>query len=235
VAAWKDDRFKWPDGPERNESDKTVVLQNNPLLPPELETEVLAEKTASPLFTVQLHLAGLLERLLRDRAFGPDLAVRMGVAAPHHLSLVLENLHVPDVRTLGEGPILLRPDVDDRENLSDAHLRQRQVVARREADNAADPGFPSGTEEPAIVELFLRNTREEGAEVVVEDERLRVRRIAHSLRPCVSGTEVAAGIILRTPSGRNGFDLPLPGPLGPVRRDEYPFPGQEIESAVRML
>jgi hypothetical protein len=105
----------------------------------------------------------------------------------------------------------------------------------RKADNPADPGLAARAEKPAVVDLLLRHAGEKGAEVIVEDVRLRVGRIPCPLRPFIARAEIAAGIIVGAASRRNSFRLPLPRPFGSVRGDEYPFSGQEVQPSVGML
>ena len=73
-------------------------------------------------------------RLGRNRIQRPDLTVRMRVRAPHQLALVLEHLD-PGILS-PELAGLIRPGIDHVTYLRGRHLRERQIVARRKADDA---------------------------------------------------------------------------------------------------
>jgi len=67
-----------------------------------------------------------------------QLPVRMRVRDADELALVLEQEHVAHVRVGRELTHLRLPDAHDGLDRIDAHLRERQVVSRREADHARD-------------------------------------------------------------------------------------------------
>ena len=164
----------------------------------------------------------------------PDLAVRMRVRAAHDLAAVLEDLDGGDVSARAEIDRLFDPDVDDALDVGDVHLRQRQVVARREAEHAAEAGFAFRHEQPVLAPL-RRRVRVERGEVVVEHERVPIVRIARAVGAEVAGTEIAIRIMGDRRRGGDRLALALPRALHPVRRDERPFAGQRIEAAVRNL
>jgi hypothetical protein len=117
----------------------------------ELLLEVVAEEVAA--VPLEVHPLGreLARRAHRHPARRPDLAVRVGVAAPHHRALVLEDLDVSDGRVGADRRHLVRPGVHDRPDGRRVHLGEGQVVARGEAEHPAASGGGLGHEEPALV------------------------------------------------------------------------------------
>src|SRR4029077_17722792 len=82
------------------------------------------------------------------------------------------------------------------------------------------------------IEAFTRGARLQSGEVVLENECRRVRRISNSSRSSVAGTQVAirivGGLFRRLQLGY----FALPGTRGAVRRNQHPFVGQGIQSAM---
>jgi hypothetical protein len=62
-----------------------------------------------------------------------------------------------------------------------------------------------------------------------------ILRVDRAIRSGVAGTEVARRIVGWTLLVRRLFDLPLPWALRAMRRDQHPFTGQRIESAMWMI
>src|SRR5919109_1352121 len=108
----------------------------------------------------------------------PDLSVRVGIACAHHLATVLENLHVLDTGCARNRARLVGPDIDYMANVDDWHHREREIVARREADDAADTGLAGGDEQFPLRRPRGARALFEGRKIVVEHERRRVRRIS---------------------------------------------------------
>ena len=114
------------------------------------------------------------------------------------------------------------------------HPAERQVVARREADDAADTTFAFGTEE-AVLHGRLGRVRPERREVVVEDERGVVVGVPMAVRPDVARAEIAIGEI-----GRSVVDdLRLlgaePRPERAARGDQHPLVDERVVPAVRVV
>ena len=84
---------------------------------------------------------------LPDEPGRVDLPVRMRVGDADDLTLVLEAEHLLDPRPAAEIARLAPPHVDDVADRRRRHLRQRQIVARRKADDArvARPRARPGT------------------------------------------------------------------------------------------
>ena len=77
-----------------------------------------------------------------------------------------------------------------------------------------------------------RRIGQQGGKIVGKNKGVFVLRIAHTSRPFVAGAQVAGGVVLRTGFEGGFFNLPLPGPFGAMRRNQYPLAGEWIVSAV---
>ena len=167
----------------------------------------------------------------RQRRPGPDLPVRVRVGGAHRLAPVLEHLD-PAVLPPEVGR-LLRPQVDDAAHVGRRHLREREVVARREADDPARPLLALGAQQP-VLERRVARRRPERREVVGEHEGRVVGRVRLAVRPRVAGAQVAGRV-----EGRAGLDLrpllaALPRPVRPAGRHEHPLVAQRVVAAVRL-
>src|SRR5215471_16483685 len=78
---------------------------------------------------------------------GPNLTVRMCIAGPHYRPTVFEDRDIADVRFLRERYIFGDPGIDNRPDLAGAHSRKSPIVARREAQNAANPALGSSDQQ----------------------------------------------------------------------------------------
>jgi hypothetical protein len=110
-------------------------------------------------------------------------------------------------------------------------------VTRGEANHATKPGLTLCDQQaPALdIQAVVRPTRLEGGEIVIEDERPGIRRVAYTSGAGVSRTEVAGRIIFRLMPERDFLQLALPGSSGAMRRDQNPFPGKGVQSAMRIF
>src|SRR5439155_14437544 len=130
-----------------------------------------------------------------DVAGGPDLTVRVRVAAAHHLDLVLEYLHVGDVVPRPEPRRLVGPRVHDQPDLGRRHEGQRQIVPGRKAQHAAESADRARDQDSVgCFDGRLRSAGDEGREVVVEGEGRRVGGGARAVGARVAGTQIAGGI-----------------------------------------
>src|SRR5258708_7300278 len=75
--------------------------------------------------------------------------------------------------------------------------------------------------------------RQQSGEVIVKYEDIFVGGIKVSVASPVAGTHIAGWIVFEDVIERAGLYLALPGTLAAMWRDEYPFPRQRIESAMR--
>src|SRR5690242_8943866 len=165
----------------------------------------------------------------------PSLAMRMRVAGAHHGPTVFEDLHVVDRVARAQVLELLRPDIHHGVDLVRGHAREREVMARREADHPANSGSARGNQDVGAIALLTRGVGQQRGEVVVEYEGGGVLRIARTAGTQVPGTEVTVGVILRARLATGLFHHPLPGPVGPVRRDKDPFAGERVQTPVRVF
>jgi hypothetical protein len=94
-------------------------------------------------------------------------------------------------------------------------------MARREADNATDAAFSLRDKNapPFNIDLCRGCIGLQRREIVVENKRLGIGRV--SCAPCASVTraEIAIGIVGLAGFLLRRFGLPLPWPLGAMRRD----------------
>ena len=112
-----------------------------------------------------------------DGFVGPNLAVGMRIAAAHGRALVLEDLHVPDTSGVCQAVHLVGPRLDDGPDRPGVHLRQREVVPRREAHDPTAARL--GLCDEQLVARRRRSGRagQQRREVVVERERGGIRGV----------------------------------------------------------
>ena len=96
----------------------------------------------------------LFTRLVGDGLVGPNLTVRMRIAATHHLAAVFEDLDVIDEWQGADLSDLVDPDINDGANIFDLHARESQVVTRRKAHYLANATLGFGEQESAA-EIIL--------------------------------------------------------------------------------
>ena len=103
----------------------------------------------------------------------PYLAVRMWVAGAHHGAAIFKDLHMMNLRHCPQFLKLLRPGTDHALDIFWPHGGKCEVVARREADHAANSGFSLGHNQSTVFKInaVVRNGRHESSEVIVENER----------------------------------------------------------------
>ena len=207
-----DEHFKRPDRPVRDKSGKAVVLDDNPLAFFVLDLQVIREETSSFRPEVRPQALPFVSRLVRNGILCPNLTVRMGIAAPHHLPFVLKDLNVIDEGNAAQPLILFRPDINHAPDLITPHLRKRQIMTGRETDHPAHAPFSPRDQQIAGAMLRLGRIGQEGTEIVVKDERGGIGWVALVSCPEVSRTEIAGGIIRRAVFLRRSLNLSLPWP-----------------------
>jgi hypothetical protein len=103
-------------------------------------------------------------------------------------------------------------------------LRERQVVARREADYTALTRGLAGSEERTLSLLLGMIARHQQCrEIIPEHIGVGVGRINLAADTLITGAEGAGRIVLRTILS-DLLNLTEPGTLGAVGRNEKPFP-----------
>ena len=176
----------------------------------------------------------LFSGLVGERAIGPNLSVRMRIAASHHLAAVFKDLHMIDLRNCPEFEILSCPDVNHRTNGRYIHVRQSQIVARREANDPTDSCFRLCMEEVCGVAMNfdLRHIQPHRPEIIVKDECGVVTRIANSTCTLVSRAQIAQRIVAERALFRLPLSLSLPWALHAMWRDQHPVTCQRIQTAM---
>ena len=128
---------------------------------------------------------------------------------------------------------LLGPHVDDLAHARAIHARERQVVARGEADDAAGARLGLGHQQ-AVVELLVAGVGAQRREVVGEHEGGGVVGVLRAADAGVAGAEVAAGVEGGPLVGGGATLLAAqPGPLGAAGRDQHPLVGERVVAAMR--
>src|SRR5271166_2850561 len=97
MASTAQKNLEWPHGPERNQRHKMLVFANHPLTGSALQLDVVAQQATAVALLVVGQCGLLFPWFVGNRIVGPDLPVRMRIAASHHLATVLEDLHVIDL------------------------------------------------------------------------------------------------------------------------------------------
>ena len=161
-----------PDSPPRTHDQEALVLPHHALLLLHLQLRVVRQEVpAGVLGAVLRHLPQLRRGLLGQRGHGPDLAVRVRVRAAHGGALVLEDLHVAqlrgrarDGRVRGRGGgqagqagervrgrevlgVDAGPGLDDGDDLGRGHVGERQVVLGGEGEDVTDARGGLGLQE----------------------------------------------------------------------------------------
>ena len=108
-------------------------------------------------------------------------------------------------------------------------------MARRETHNPADATLSLRNKNSPSFDIHARRCciGMQRGEIVIEDEGVGIGWIPRASGANVSRAEITIRII-----GRDGvlflrLGLSLPGPLGPVGRDQNPLPREWIESSMR--
>src|SRR5450631_2661430 len=121
----------------------------------------------------------------------------MRIAGTHHGAAVFEDLDVVDVFQAGQFSKLFDPGADYQFDLVQRHGSEREIVTRREANHAANPGLRFGDKQAHTVdvETSVEDLRLQGGEVVLENERRWVRRISNPAGADVARAQVAIRIV----------------------------------------
>ena len=90
--------LKRPHRPKRHQRHKFVVLADDALALLEFDLEGVTEQAGVMQLVIGALVGQLRGRLVGNMFGGPDLAVGMGIAGPHHGAAILEYLHVTNLR-----------------------------------------------------------------------------------------------------------------------------------------
>ncbi len=159
--------------------------------------------------------------------------VRVGGA--HRRALVLEELHVVDLRAAAQIENLLGPQIHHLANGGRLHFRQGEVVAWAEADDTADARLRLGLQQLTLAHITARSIGEQGSKVVFKDKGAGVLWVLVPAGAFVAGAEIAARVVLGAVVGRNLFHLAEPGALGAVRRNQHPVAIERVAPPVRVF
>jgi len=125
VSPCQDERLERPNSPERHQGDEPRIGAYDALAGFLLQRQIVAQQATAVCRLVLGLRDALRRRLLGHRGVGPDLAVRMGVAAPHDGALVLKDLYIGDIGARADLGVLLGPHVHHAPDVAEFHLRQR--------------------------------------------------------------------------------------------------------------
>src|ERR1700686_2979106 len=137
----------------------------------------------------------------------------MRVAASHHQSAILKNLHIIDPGLPSQTLRFLYPNIDQAADFGHGHLRKCQIMPRRKTNNPANAALTLGYNNAFLVDIYLRLWRFglESGEIIVENECVAIQRIALSAGANVSGTQITIRIIGLAWLGLRLLGLALPG------------------------
>lgn len=172
-------------------------------------------------------------RKIGEGVVRPDLTMRVRVAGAHQFAAVFEDLDVMDPGDLREHGELPDPGIDDTAQCKRAHSRDGEIVARREAQDAADATIGLCYKQIPLLILQRLDIRQKRGKIVLKDVRLRILRSLLSVDTFVSGTEITVWIVGDRRRRWKLFYFSLPGAIHSLRRDHNPFPQERIEAFVR--
>ncbi len=98
MRAAEHQRLKGPHRPKRHQRHKFVVLANDALTLLEFDLEGVTEQAGVMQPVIGALVGQLRSRLVGNMFGGPDLAVGVRIAGPHHGAAILEYLHVTNLR-----------------------------------------------------------------------------------------------------------------------------------------
>jgi len=141
MAAADQQYLKGPDRPPGDQSHEVLILEDDAgrfvFLRGLFGSQVVAQQAMAGAGEMLALGRDLGDRLVGNKAAGPDLAVGMRIAGAHHRAAVLEDLHVLDPVQAGHILVLLRPCIHHAANLRLGHAGQGQAVVGMEADHLA--------------------------------------------------------------------------------------------------
>ena len=215
-------------GEVRHEGDHVVVLVQHAAAVPLLGTDDVRHQPAAGVALVALRRAQLGLDRLPDERRRVDLAVRVRIGDADDVALVLEAQHLANLRARAQLARLAAPHVDDLRDRRRRHLGQRQIVTRREADDARGADGGRRAVERRRDGDVARRVRAHARVIVVEHERALVARVDRARDAGVPRAEVAAGIVGRQLGRGRRHRLARPRPLLPVRRHDHPLLAQRM-------
>ena len=140
----------------------------------------------------------------------------MRIACAHHGAAILEDLHMIDLGHRSQFLELGGPGADHVFDVFGLHGGKGEVVAGREADHPAEPGFAFRHQQSPVFNV-QRRREAPGLSAAKSLSKTNVPvygRIHDPADPGVSRAEVAGRVIFRLPVNRDLLELTLPGPTG---------------------
>src|ERR1700677_2913983 len=156
----------------------------------------------------------------------------MRITRPHHLATIFKNLHIGKRGMSTQFLMLFDPYVDHAANLGQRHACESEIMLRRKTNYTANSRLAMLDKQALFAATFFNQIGNERGIVIVENQCSVVVGIASSGGPSVSGTHIARRIVRRLAYNTCRLNLPLPGSLRPLRRNQLPLPGKRIEAPV---
>lgn len=147
--------------------------------------------------------------------------MRVGIRAPHHGALVLEDLHIIDSLLRTALTVNLAPLPDYTLDVRKREACQRQVVSGVEDEHIAAALYRLGGEQRVGRRWRGRaGRRKYGSIVILEDHGVLIRGIKLPTGARIAGAEVALRIVLWEINGLRRLRLTEPWPLCTMWGDE---------------
>ena len=166
--------FIRPERPVRNHRNPAFILDDDTLSLGDLMLGVIEQQGSAMSGKITALVQILDGYFVRQKITRPDLAVRMGVGAPHDRSFVFKNLH--PLMAFSEFPGLILPGANDLHDLLLFHLGQREVMPWMKTDDPADAGHRLLSKQGArrrgdiVGDRRFRGFGKQGWKVVVENK-----------------------------------------------------------------
>ncbi len=212
----------------RHKSDRRIVLGEEPPAVGALRGDDVLHQGAAVLLPVAPADRDLVLDRLEDEVGRVNLAVRVRVGDADDLALVLEGQHVVDLRPGAQLAVLPLPRLQQRDDLRQVQLGERQVVPRRVADDAGHAARRAVAVDAAGRRQVRRRGRADARHVVVEHEDAVVRRVAGAAHARVAGAEGAVGHVARHHPAAARPRLAGPGAVVAVGRHDHPLLAQRM-------
>jgi len=150
-------------------------------------------------------------------------------------AFVLENQDVRHVPVPSELEILRLPDAQEILDGLVIELRKREIVARRIADDARESTGVRTAIDRRLWCRRMRRMRRHARQVVVEDERVAIRRVALAVYAPVARAEITVLHIRGQRDVSSADFLAAPRPVLPVSGDDDPFFTQRMPTLLPHL
>src|SRR5450631_2761652 len=237
MTAAAQQHFKRPHRPKGNHCHKPFIAADDASPLALLQRNIVAQETASVLgatFALGIELA---RWLFWNRCRGPNLAMRVRVTGAHHFATVFENLNVVDSGERSQFAELRSPGPDHLFDLRQAHAGKGQIVARREAHDAADARLTLRYKQAFVLNIEAAAGRVflQRGEIILKNKCGWILWVPYAARAFIPRAQIAGWIVLRPLGRRHLLNRALPRTLRPVRRYQHPLAGESVAPPVRLL